>query len=182
MMRLLWLMLVLLVNTQVIAEPGPMPLALAEKFRQMKVKSSEPVAAPSFTVSLLSGQQTSLDDYRGRWLVLNFWATYCAPCRVEMPSLDRFRQHYQTQPVSVLAVAMDDDRDAAVQRMASTLSPEFPLAIADAAMIASYHVSALPATFLINPEGRVVGQLLGDRNWDSPQALELMDALLGRSY
>jgi thiol-disulfide isomerase/thioredoxin len=180
--RITAIILILLAGLMQAAE-YPVPATVAENLGRMRITPSTPPApAPAFSVPLLSGGQARLEDYRGHWLVLNFWATYCAPCRVEMPALDRFGQHYIDQPVRVLAVALDEDREEALHRVAATLSAGFPIALADSSIVAAYRLSALPATFIIDPAGRVLGHALGDRDWIGPQALDLMDSLLASPY
>jgi cytochrome c biogenesis protein CcmG, thiol:disulfide interchange protein DsbE len=119
-------------------------------------------AAPEFARADLAGRRIDLKSYRGKVVLLNFWATWCAPCQVELPKFDAWQKKYGAQGLQVLAVSMDDG-DAPVRRTVRRLHLDFPVVIGDAQLGDEYGgVLGLPVTFLLDREGRVVARLKGE--------------------
>ena len=112
--------------------------------------------APDFTLKELDGRQLKLSDYRGKETVLvAFWASWCGPCRMEMPSLQAFYETHRGGGVEVLALSIDDDPAAAQQYAEQTRLP-FPVLIDnDQQAAAEYHVEGIPVIFVVDPAGRV---------------------------
>jgi cytochrome c biogenesis protein CcmG/thiol:disulfide interchange protein DsbE len=118
--------------------------------------------APVFVRHDLSGRRGDLAQYRGRVVLLNFWATWCAPCQVELPQFAEWQQKYGEQGLQVLAVSMDDGI-APVRRTARRLHLGFPVMMGNAKLGAEYGgVLGLPVTFLIDRDGMVVGRTRGE--------------------
>lgn len=138
-----------------------------------------PVAIPEVVLLDAEDGEHSLADYRGRWVVLNFWATWCAPCVVEMPTLAALQRRYPADKVAVVAISVDrpDDLPDAIsfidvhEPLALYHDPEFraPFALG---------VRGLPATLILDEQGREVARLTGEARWDGPEAKALIDALL----
>ncbi|XID96197.1 peroxiredoxin family protein [Paenibacillaceae bacterium WGS1546] len=121
-------------------------------------------AAPDFALADLNGNEVRLSDYRGRTVVLNFWATWCTVCRAEMPHVERFYQDHLDKDVVVLSVnATSQERDAGrVKRYADEEALSFPIVLdEDGAVLSQYRVTAYPTTFVIGPEGDIRGRYLG---------------------
>lgn len=125
-----------------------------------------PEQAPAFTLQNLDGERVSLRDYRGRQVVLNFWATWCGPCRVEVPSFSSFAREHPEIPV--LGIAVDGTPDE-LRRGAEELGIDYPVLVGDAATVRAYGASTVPTTVVVGPEGEVqathVGVLLGPQLW-----------------
>jgi len=118
--------------------------------------------APEFVRADLAGRSIDLKSYRGKVVLLNFWATWCAPCQIELPKFDAWQKKYSAQGLQVLAVSMDDG-DAPVRRTVRRLRLDFPIVMGDAKLGDEYGgVLGLPVTFLIDREGRVVAKLKGE--------------------
>ncbi|MDR3742080.1 MAG: TlpA disulfide reductase family protein [Terracidiphilus sp.] len=118
--------------------------------------------APSFTRASLEGQTVRLDDYRGRVVLLNFWATWCVPCQVELPRFAEWQRQYGAQGLQVLAVTMDDS-PRAPRALARKLNLNFPVAIGDDALGTLYGgVLGLPVSFVIARDGTVMERVEGE--------------------
>lgn len=118
--------------------------------------------APQFVRSDLSGRKIDLQSYRGKVVLLNFWATWCAPCQIELPKFEAWQKEYQDQGFQVLAVSMDDG-DSPVRRTVRRLHLTFPVLMGDAQLGEDYGgVLGLPVTFLIDRNGTVVAKIKGE--------------------
>ena len=120
----------------------------------------------------------SLAEYRGRWVVLNFWATWCAPCREEMPSLDRLQA--AMPEIAVVPVATGRNAVAGIERFYAEAGLTGLPVRRDVRMALSraMGVLGLPVTVILNPEGQEVARLIGDAEWDSASAKAVMAALV----
>ena len=148
-------------------------------FDVMKVTVPEQsLPAPEFSLSTLDQQPINLSDYKGKVVVLNFWATYCIPCRIEMPSLEKLSQKYKDNDVSVVAISLDEDKEKAIKMLVNRMNLTFPIALEGQASGDDYQVSVLPVTYIIGKDGLLLGRVVGDRDWASEEADELMKAVL----
>lgn len=129
---------------------------------------------------LESGQTSSWGTYRGRTLIINFWATWCEPCRSEMPSLERLSRMADARRVAVLGVSVDSDLNLAREFILQNrlTFPNF----SDPEMRAArtlLGIQVFPATFLVLPDGRLAARVTGARDWTSPEALRELETTLG---
>jgi thiol-disulfide isomerase/thioredoxin len=135
--------------------------------------------APVPEVRLLDAADAprSLADYRGKWVVLNFWATWCAPCRHEMPSLDRLQA--AMPEIAVVPVATGRNAVAGIERFfAEAEIKNLPILRDPKSELArAMGVMGLPVTVILNPEGKEVARLIGDAEWDSDSAKAVLRAL-----
>ncbi|AHF04459.1 alkyl hydroperoxide reductase [Marichromatium purpuratum 984] len=137
----------------------------------------EPLPAPEFGLDTPAGETLRLADYRGRVVILNFWATWCPPCRAEMPSMQRAYEALAGDGVEILAINVDEDA-ATVADFGARLGLGFPLLVDPGSTVTlDYGVRGLPTSYVIDPEGRVALELLGDLAWDAPEVLEQVRAL-----
>jgi cytochrome c biogenesis protein CcmG, thiol:disulfide interchange protein DsbE len=127
-------------------------------------------AAPLFVRSDLSGNAVDLNKYRGRVVLLNFWATWCAPCQVELPQFEAWQKKYRAEGLKVIAVSMDDG-DTAVRRTVRRLHLHLPVVMGDAQLGEAYGgVLGLPITFLIDRKGKIVAQFKGETDLTSMES------------
>src|SRR5215470_10916645 len=130
----------------------------------------EPQAAPSTDFKTTGGKHLKLADFHGRVVLLNFWATSCAPCQTEISSFDRLQAMYQGDGLAVLTVSVDDTSGLALRRyfQRSGLNNLTPYLDADGMTAMSFNARRLPTTLLIDRDGNIVGSLIGQTQWDSP--------------
>jgi peroxiredoxin/YHS domain-containing protein len=131
-----------------------------------------PRPAPAFSLLDLEGRKVSLEGMKGQIVLLDFWATWCAPCRKSMPELDDLHRRYRDRGVTVLGVSIDEGGAAKVRKFLKTRSVSYPIALDSEKAPAweAYRVKSVPAAFLIDREGRIVAQWTG-RSAD-PAAVE----------
>ncbi len=136
-----------------------------------------PLPAPGEAFKDGSGKTLSLADFRGKLVLLNLWATWCAPCRAEMPSLDRLQATLGGEGLAVLPLSLDRGGGPVValfygRQEISHLGVY--VAGTGGGLPGALQIGGLPTSFLIDREGRIVGRLEGATQWDSPEALELI--------
>lgn len=138
-------------------------------------------AAPDFELRDLRGRDVRLSSYRGKVVVLNFWATWCAPCRVEAPSLQRLYAARGGEDLEMLAVSLDNKRDL-VERFVSQYQLRFPVLLdPDRTAARAYAVNSLPVTLLIDREGRVAARIDGAHEWDDDEWQKVISGLLAEA-
>ena len=144
------------------------------------IRAARPTAAPDFTVPGLTGQALRLSDFKGQMVFLNFWATWCPPCKEEMPSMERLNRRFRGQGFTMVAISIDADT-AAVPPFVKQFGLTFPIGLDPKMEVASgYALRALPTTVLIGRSGRMVAFAFGPRDWDSAAAHALIEGLLKR--
>jgi thiol-disulfide isomerase/thioredoxin len=133
-----------------------------------------PLKAPAFALTSLAGETRARQDYRGRVVLLNFWASWCPPCREEFPSLQRLQQALGGRDFTVLAIAVADS-EAAVNGFLEGRRPGFDVLLDDERKTAAdYRAAGVPVTYLLDREGRLLAGKTGPQNWDSPQMQRLI--------
>ena len=118
-------------------------------------------------------------DTTGHWLAVNYWATWCKPCRVEVPEFNRLHGELQGQPVLMLGINFDELEDESLQEAAASLGIEFPVLTSESArQLKLPGTTGLPATLIVDPAGRLRARLLGEQNRDHlVSALQQLQAL-----
>ncbi|HEX4628840.1 MAG TPA: TlpA disulfide reductase family protein [Gemmatimonadales bacterium] len=127
-------------------------------------------AAPMFRAKdLATGRDVSLGDYRGKVVLLNVWATWCAPCRVEMPSMQRLYHQLGGPDFRVVAVSIDEDGDSVVTAFAREMGVTFDiLHDRTAAVKQAYQATGVPESWVLNRDGVIVKKVVGPSEWDAP--------------
>ncbi len=139
----------------------------------------KPFPAPDFTLKDEEGKEYRLSNFRGKVVVLMFWATWCPPCRYEMPSMERARRKVEGQDIVMLGVNVGED-DTTVFAFTGRYRVKFPLLLdRDGAVVAKFPVIGLPTTFIIDPNGMVTHRAIGGREWDDDGLLEQLRQLRG---
>jgi len=159
---------------------GPGANALSRGHLAAFVFRKAPEDLPEVRFQDAQGRERTLADWRGKVVLLNLWATWCLPCRKEMPALERLQQELGSDSFQVVAVSVDRTglpgarkflQEAGIGKLALYADPT-------ARMAATLRAAGLPATLLIDRQGREVGRLLGPAEWDSEDAKRLIDAVV----
>ena len=144
-------------------------LGLAFAYRSTANSNSAPVssiqtvagkgeAAPGFELKDLEGKAVKLSDFKGKVVLLNFWATWCPPCREEIPDLVALQTKYEKQGLVVLGVSLDEKGPAPVKAFAKRMKVNYPVIMGDEKTVAAYgNFQAIPTTFYIDRAGRIAG-------------------------
>lgn len=138
-----------------------------------------PVTLPDLAFSGPDGLARTLADYRGRYVLVNVWATWCAPCRDELPTLDALQRALGGPEFEVIALSIDTGRRTAVERLFEEVSmAELEVLIDDTgSAMRDLGLYALPTTLLIDGDGREVGRKIGPAFWGGPAAIDFFEAL-----
>ena len=139
-----------------------------------------PEAVPSFKFEDGAGTEMSLADWKGKVVLLNLWATWCAPCRKEMPALDRLQKELGGDAFEVVAISVDRQGAPASKKfLDETKSANLKLYVESSSRsVGTLRAAGLPTTLLIDKEGREIGRLAGPAEWDSADAKRLIQAAL----
>lgn len=168
--------------TAAAAGPAPVPNAprpsVDEAMRELDlVKPPRARAAEDFTLPTPDGGQFRLSEHRGKVVLINFWATWCPPCREEMPSMQRLYTRQRDRRFTMVAVALDSS-PTLVGPYLKQSGLTFPVGLDPRMDLAqAYGVRALPASFIVDPRGTVVAMALGPRAWDGPAARALVEGV-----
>ena len=134
--------------------------------------------APSFTLPGLERKIHRLSDYIGKVVVVNFWASWCVPCRQELPSMNRASRMLRNEAVVWLAVNVGEDREA-VRAFRNDYPIDFTVLLdSDGKVSKDWWVTGMPSTFVISPQGDTVHHIVGKRDWDDAKHLQLLRQLI----
>jgi thiol-disulfide isomerase/thioredoxin len=137
--------------------------------------------APDFELLDIGGETYRLSEHRGRVVLVNFWASWCAPCRAEMPSLERLKQRIDGEDFEILAINLGETKED-ISRFYFSVSPPLTFKLLmDRDQQASQYwpMRGLPMTFLVDKEGRVTHVSQGARRWDTSEVSEVIESLQG---
>lgn len=148
----------------------------AEDENALTLVDGEP-PAPKFELQGPQGTVYRLADFRGQPLIVNFWATWCPPCRAEMPSMQRAWEQLEPEGIGVIAINVGEDAQA-VQDFVEQVPVSFPLPMdPDSSVTQRWPLRGLPTTFVVSPDGQLVYKATGEREWDDPALLDKVRAL-----
>lgn len=142
--------------------------------------SSDPPPVSAAALEDENGEARSLAEWKGKPILLNFWATWCAPCREEMPSLERLQQKMADRPFEVVTVATGRSNATGVAKFLDEIGVTGLPRLRDPKMQVARDmgVLGLPVSVLIDAEGKEVARLIGDADWDTPEAIAVIEALM----
>ena len=131
-----------------------------------------------FTLPDIKGETQSLSDYRGKVVLVNFWASWCMPCVQEMPELTQLKQHLAGQPFEILALNVGEG-EKRVKHFAKRTSFDLPVLMDNSSKVFNeWKIEIMPTSFLIDASGRVRYRALGNPGWDNDQTLSLIENLI----
>lgn len=142
---------------------------------------SKPVEAKNFTLTDVYNKKVNLKSYRGKVVMLNFWATWCNPCRMEMPSMEKLYKQFKDKGLVIISIASGD-----TQKEVSSFMKEYRLTFPalldyDYAVSDDYKVWAVPTTYFINAKGEIVGKAQGSRDWNNQDAAQYISSIFKAS-
>ncbi len=134
-------------------------------------------AAPGYRLHDMDGEPHSLDELRGKVVILNFWATWCPPCRRELPAMNRAWKKVKGQGIVIVGINVGEDEDT-VFAFNGEYPIDFPVLLdQEGEIVARWPVKGLPTTFVIDPQGRIVYRAIGGRDWDDDKLLDVVRGL-----
>jgi thiol-disulfide isomerase/thioredoxin len=139
---------------------------------------TEQHAAPAFVLTTIAGESIDSASLRGKVVLVNFWATWCGPCKEEMPALERLKESFSGKNLELLAVTTDEQLEG-IRGFVHTLGLEFPVLLDNTKDVsAAFGVRGLPTTVVIGKDGRMLAKAVGPRRWDGPESIALIHMLL----
>ena len=135
------------------------------------------MAAPEFSLQDTHGKLHRLSDYRGKPVIINFWTTWCPPCREELPSMNRAWHKIKDEGIAMLAINMGEGEDT-IFIFSADYPTDFPVLMDQSGeVIEQWPVKGLPTTFVIAPDGTIAYRAIGSREWDARELLDTVRAL-----
>ena len=137
--------------------------------------------APDFTLNDLSGRPVQLSSLKGKVVLLNFWATWCPPCRQEIPSMVGLNQSMQGKPFQMLAVSIDEGGKDAVEAFFRKSGQTLPALLdTDGKVARMYGTTGVPETFILDAKGVILKKVMGPMDWSSREVMSALDEMIGK--
>ncbi len=166
--------------TLVLLVLSPAIVQLRESRAAPQVRPEVGYLAPDFTLPSLDGKTVRLSDFRGKkGVFINFWATWCPPCRLEMPTMEKAYQEYRSRGLEILAVSIDAGPKGAIESFMRELKLTFPVLLdPEMEVMRTYKFFALPASVLIDKQGIIRFKEQGYRDWTLPESHKKLEQIL----
>jgi thiol-disulfide isomerase/thioredoxin len=167
------------VGSRMTVKEAPPPVSTLGSAGVLRMHAT-PVKIPEFAFEDAAGQRRTLADFRGRYVLLNVWATWCTPCREEMPALDRLQSKLGGPHFEVLALSIDSGGAPAVKQFFGEVGVQGLAIYVDRSLhvYSALRVVGVPTTVLLDREGREIARHVGPAEWDGPQALQSIQRLM----
>jgi peroxiredoxin len=137
--------------------------------------------APDFSLLDLHGKKVGLKQFRGKIILLNFWATWCGPCKEEMPFLEILHQQFKEKDFVVVTVSVDYEEAKLVREFVNKQRYTFPVLLDPKCEVLDlFEVKGIPTTFIIDKKGKMLGMAIGPRDWKCQEAISLISVLIGK--
>ena len=141
------------------------------------IRHYETGAAPGFSLADMDGEAFTLESTRGKWVFLHFWASWCGPCKEEMPSIQRMTETFNDDNLEIVLVNTAEDEDTIFSFLGEIGMDMSSLMDTDGLVTEKYKPRGLPTTILIDPNGNVQYQAIGGREWHRPEYIEFLRKL-----
>ncbi len=137
--------------------------------------------APNFYLEDLKGKKLELKNFKGKVVFLNFWATWCSPCKEELPSMEALYQQFKEKNFVFIAISVDYEGRKPVKEFIEKHRYTIPVLLdLKCEILDLYNVKGIPTTFVIDKKGRMIGRAVGPRNWKNPEVVSLLNLLIER--
>ena len=161
-------------------------IVLFSEERDSTVTTTQPIQlgleAPNFTFPDLNGQRVTLLDHRGKVVLVNIWASWCPPCRQEMPSMQRLYEEFRGKNLEILAVSIDSNGREAVDPFMRKIDLTFPVLLDPKETIKPlYGITGVPESFIVDKEGILVKKIIGPIDWATPEVFLFFRDLMQKS-
>jgi peroxiredoxin len=171
----LWVILILLVSLSWTAEGGEDDFY--SKIRINPIKGNK--KAPDFSLKDLNGKEVEIKQFKGKVIFLNFWATWCGPCKEEMPGMEALHQQLKEKNFVMLTISVDYEGIKPVQEFISKHRYTFPVLLdPKGETLDLFEVKGIPTTFFVDKKGKMVGKAIGPRDWKSIEVESLINLLI----
>jgi thiol-disulfide isomerase/thioredoxin len=142
------------------------------------IRHYETGAAPDFTLADMDGETFALESARGKWVFLHFWASWCGPCREEMPAIQKMHEQFKDDQLVMVLINTAEDEDTIFRFLGEIGMDMDSLMDRDGLVTEKYKPRGLPTTILIDPKGNVQYQAIGGREWHQPKYVEFLHQLV----
>jgi peroxiredoxin len=134
---------------------------------------------PDFTLKDLNGKKVGIKQFKGKIILINFWATWCAPCKEEMPSMEILHRQFKDKNFVLLAVSVDYGEVKTIQEFVSKHQYTFPVLLDPKGEVFDlFNVRGIPTTFLVDKKGKMIGKAVGPRDWKSQEFFSFISLLI----
>lgn len=161
----------------------PLPSSLPELYEQFGVtppRTSKP--APDFTLETLDGKMVHLKDFRGKPILIHFWATWCKPCKDELPTIQKLHEELGGDVVQILTINIDRWNKDRVEEFKNEFGLHFPILLDPGQEVRrKYFIMGLPTSYLVGADGKLRGYISGAREWDTPLSQRIMKSLADKA-
>ncbi|TGU75223.1 TlpA family protein disulfide reductase [Geomonas terrae] len=147
--------------------------------KEAALPATEGNPAPEFTLKDLSGKSVQLSSLKGTVVLVNFWATWCPPCREEIPSMVKLNQAMQGKNFQMLAISIDEGGKGAVEDFFKQGGVTLPALLdTDGKVARLYGTTGVPETFVVDTKGMIVKKVVGGMDWSNPQVIQALEQLM----
>jgi len=173
------LIITCIINAGVFGQNKKIPDTVIKAFKDAGIQAASQGIDPiDFTIPLLDGTIVNLSQFKGKVVFLNFWATWCGPCRSEMPSMEAVYQKLKDKGLEIIAVNLGDSRKEVSDFMIN-YKLNFPAGLDEKKLTGMYyHIQAIPTTYIIDRRGLIIARLVGSINWDTPKVISALELAL----
>jgi peroxiredoxin len=135
--------------------------------------------APAFSTRNLDDQPVTLEDYRGKVVLLHFWATWCGPCKEEMPHMEALWKKYRDKGLVVVGITVQEEPNGQIRAFSKEHDLSFPILLDSEGKISEmYDLSAMPSSYIVSADGKLAGRVKGPEDWNKPYVQQMIEDLL----